>query len=261
MKDKKEIVKQQSDFIEKQKKEAQNFIAKIDKSEIETILLAGSVARGDFFPGKFGGMIDLVVMRKKESKVSAEEVFGPNQDPDIPFHCIKSGDCWFQILFIDYISASDFIKFDEPRKYSILEAEIVYDANGSFEKELAKINEAKKEECASWLKDKIAYINYLLSDYKKDRWFRRDAFLQMHENLNTAIRMGVCGLYYKNNSYAPAEDRQLYYSLSLENLPDNYEKVLVKLKNQNSKSFSNYRKREELFRKTILAFVEEENVK
>lgn len=259
VKDKKEIARQQADFIEKQKIEAKSFIDKIDKLEIETILLAGSVARGDFFPGKFGGMIDLVVMRKNGSKVTAEDIFGPNQEPDIPFHCVKLGACWFEILFTDFITASDFAKFDEPRKYSILEAEIVYDVNGSFGNELKKINELKKEECALELKNKIGYINYLLSDYKKDRWFRRDAFLQMHENLNTAIRMGVCGLYYKNNSYVPAEDRQLYYSLSLEKLPCNYEKVLVKLKSQKSKSFSNYKKREELFRKTILAFVEQED--
>ena len=195
-------------------------------------------------------------MRKKESRVTAEDIFGPNQEPDIPFHCVKSGACWFEILFTDFISADDFAKFEEARKYSVLEAEILYDVNGSFEKELVKINEAKKEECALELKNKIGYINYLLSDYKKDRWFRRGAFLQMHENLNTAIRIGIICLYYKNNSYAPAEDRQLYYSLSLQSLPADYEKVLVKLKDQKSRSISNYRKREELFRKTILDFVD-----
>ncbi|MDO4505766.1 MAG: hypothetical protein Q4B64_02330 [Spirochaetales bacterium] len=260
MKNKKAIQKQQADFIEEQKKQAKLFVSQIDKTKIETILLSGSVARGDFFPGEMGGMIDLVVMKNKESGITAEELFGPNQEPEIPFHCIKFGDCWFQILFIDFISADDFIKFDEARKFSFLESEILYDPDESYTKELVKINEIKKNECAQELQRKIGYINYLLSDYKKDRWLRRKAFLQLHENLNTAIRMGVVCLYYKNSSYAPAEDRQLYYSLTLEKLPASYEKIIHRLKNQNTNCGLNYKRREDLFRKTILAFVEDQEV-
>lgn len=256
MKNKKAIQEQQSTFIEAQKKEVKLFVDRIDKNEIETILLSGSVARGDYFPGVFGGMIDLIVMKKKGSNTTVKDVFGPNQDPEIPFHCIKSGDTWFQILFTDFIDADSFVKFDEAKKFSILESKTVYDPNDSFEKELVRINEIKKEECATELKNKAGYIGYLLSDYKKDRWLRRKAILQLHENLNTAIRMGILCLYYKNNSYAPAEDRQLYYSLTLENLPAGYEKIISRLKNQNTSSILNYKKREKLFRKTIVAFLE-----
>ena len=38
------------------------------------------------------------------------------------------------------------------------------------------------------LEEALGYIHYLISDYKKDRYYRREAFVQMHENLNTAIR-------------------------------------------------------------------------
>ncbi|MCQ2386410.1 MAG: hypothetical protein MJ078_07045 [Clostridia bacterium] len=59
-----------------------------------------------------------------------------------------------------------------------------------------------------YFRNSVFALECLLSDYKKDRWLRRKAILQLHENLNTAIRMGILCLYYKNNSYAPAEDRQ-----------------------------------------------------
>jgi hypothetical protein len=54
----------QKDYIQKMKKNANDFIDFIDKKEIETILLSGSVSRGGYCPGKNGGMIDLIVMKK-----------------------------------------------------------------------------------------------------------------------------------------------------------------------------------------------------
>ena len=70
--------------------------------------------------------------------------------------------------------------------------------------------------------------------------------------------MAVYCLYYKNNSYAPAEDRQLYYSLTLPNLPDNYESLICELKNQNTTSEEDYNRREDLFKKTLLEFIKKE---
>lgn len=50
MKDKKAIILQQKDFIDGLRKKIQEFVASIDKTESETILLSGSLARGDYFP-------------------------------------------------------------------------------------------------------------------------------------------------------------------------------------------------------------------
>lgn len=52
MKNKEFIIEQQKYFIQDLKNKTINFINTIDKSEIETILLSGSVSRGDFFPAK-----------------------------------------------------------------------------------------------------------------------------------------------------------------------------------------------------------------
>ena len=50
MKTKEVIIEQQKDFIQNLKNITYDFINQIDKSEIETILLSGSVSRADFFP-------------------------------------------------------------------------------------------------------------------------------------------------------------------------------------------------------------------
>ena len=78
MKTKEVIIEQQKDFIQEMKDKTSTFIKLIDKSEIETILLSGSVSRGDYFPqkkenGEYNGMVDLIVMRKNGSSITAED--------------------------------------------------------------------------------------------------------------------------------------------------------------------------------------------
>lgn len=122
MKNKTDIIEQQKDFIIEMKAAADNFVTSINKAEIQAVLLSGSVARGDFFPkrdenGEDVGMVDLIVMRNNGSVITAEEIFGSNQDSDSPYHCIKIGKVWFQILFIDFITAEIFSLYEEARKF------------------------------------------------------------------------------------------------------------------------------------------------
>ena len=88
MKTKEKIISLQKEFINSLFYEVKKYVDKFDKSEIQTILLSGSVSRGDFFPGDFGGMVDLIVIRKANSKIKPEEVFGPDKKPFIPYHCV-----------------------------------------------------------------------------------------------------------------------------------------------------------------------------
>ena len=80
-----EMIERQKDYIKIMRNHANNFIGSIDKNEIETILLSGSVSRGDYCPGKKGGMIDLIVMKKERSKITVEEIFANHS----PFHLIQ----------------------------------------------------------------------------------------------------------------------------------------------------------------------------
>lgn len=265
MKNKDFIIEQQKVFIQSLKNKTIDFINKIDKSEIETILLSGSVSRGDYFPrqkenGEYNGMVDLIVMKKQGSNITAEDIFGPDQDPPIPYHCVEVDNLWFAILFTDFIDTNMFSKFEEPRKFSILESKILYDPNNAYKNELAKINQFVQQDLQNNQNGSLGYIHYLISDYKKDRWYRRDAFNQMHENLNTAVRAGVRCLFYINGFYSPAEDRTFYYSHSLPKLPDNYEKLFQKICSQKSNSKRDYFRREKLFMETIVKFIESQKV-
>lgn len=145
---------------------------------------------------------------------------------------------------------------EEAQKYALFESNILYDAEQKYENELIKIKQKATEEIKNKLSGDFGYVNYLISEYKTDRWFRRDAFIQLHENLNNAIKVAVRCLYYLNNSYAPAEDRSMYYSLSLQKLPCDYEKIIAKVCNQNTESKEDYLAREKLFKETIVCFIE-----
>lgn len=261
MKTKEVIIEQQKDFIKEMKDKTATFLNSIDKSEIETILLSGSVSRADYFPeikedGDINGMVDLIVMRKKGSSVTAEDIFGPDQDPPIPYHCVKVDGLWYAILFTDFIDIEMFSHFDEPRKFSVMESQILYDPNNSYKNELEKINQFVKEDSKKFLDNSLGYIHYLISDYKKDRWYRREAFIQMHENLNTAIRAGVRALFYLNGFYSPAEDRAIYYSHSLPKLPENYAEFISQACSQNTDSEADYFRREKIFMEKIVGFIE-----
>ena len=180
MQDKNQIAEQQKSFIEKTVNAVKTFISSLDKTHIQTVLLAGSTARGDFFPGEYGGMVDLIVMRRKNSRATAEDIFGANQEPFIPYHCIKiaegaakKDDLWLEIDFRDAVTLENFEKLEEPRKFSILEGKILYDDGDAYKSELAKILELQKTETARLFDGAMGYINYLLGDYKTDRWYRR----------------------------------------------------------------------------------------
>jgi hypothetical protein len=251
------IISKQKHFVDNCKNEAKMFIDSIRKDHIETVLLSGSVARGDYYPGRLGGMIDLTVFAEPNSNISAEDVFGKNEDPNIPFHCIRKNGTWFQIDFGSSINCEIFQKLDESRKYALLESNILYDLNGKYNNELIEIRKYSRLEQRDKLSNGIHYVGYLLSDYKKDRWIMRDANIQLHENLNTAIKISICCLYYKNGKYAPAEDRRLYYSMDLDYLPENYVKALNEIYRQDFSSHDDYCRREKIFYDEIFPFINE----
>jgi len=240
-----EMVEQQKDYVQKMRDHTNDYLNSIDKNEIETILLSGSVSRGDYCPGKNGGMIDLIVMKKEGSKITVEEMFGKNEHPFIPYHCIRWNGEWFEILFTDFINLNRFKEFNEPRKFSVMESKILYDPNEKYKNEFETIKNFVDEELKNKLKDTLGYIKYIIG--KEERWEIREAYPHMHNNLNKAIELGICCLYYFNGKYSPADDRKLYYTYELEKIPNNYEKLLEKLFEQKINSKEDYERRKRLF--------------
>jgi hypothetical protein len=248
-----EMVERQREYIQKMRNHTDSYINYIDKSEIETILLSGSVSRGDYCPGENGGMIDLIVMKKEDSKITAEEIFGKDEEPFIPYHCIRWNGEWFEILFTDFIDCNKFKELNEPRKFSVMESKILYDPNGKYTKEFEIINKFCEEELKNKLIDTIGYIKYIVG--KESRWEIREAYPHMHNNLNKAIELGICCLYYLNGKYAPADDRKLYYTYELEKLPNDYEKLIEKILEQKINSKEDYERRKKLFMEEFIGIM------
>lgn len=75
-------------------------------------------------------------------------------------------------------------------------------------------------------------------------------------NLNRAIEVAIQCIFYNNNLYAPAEDRRLYYSYTLPKLSEDYSEILKNLYSQDIYSYSDYKRREDLFYKELLPLIQ-----
>lgn len=252
-----EIKQMQHEFIEECRLNAKDYIHSISTDELEIVLLSGSVARGDFMPGKLGGMIDLTVIRKKGSTATPLEIFGEDQEPEIPYHCIQNRGQWFQIAFHNIITESDFSQFDESKKFALLESIPLWTGGGTASLDLDNIRRNLKVELPKKLERALGFIHYYISEYKKDRWIRRGAYSQLHANLDNAINLAIKCLFYINGKYAPAEDRRLYYSYDLPQLPSGYNEMIEQLFNRNIMSYSDYQRRERVFQDKLLPILKE----
>ena len=99
------------DLVKEQEAEVSSLKKIIDSISNEKIvpnkkilgaLLTGSVARGDARKGPFGIMIDVSVVVKNKTDISLEEVFGKDEEPHIPFHCVHvKDDIWIAVKIIE----------------------------------------------------------------------------------------------------------------------------------------------------------------
>lgn len=250
-----EVIAMQSPLIRELEEKIKAFVSSIPKEQLRAILLSGSVARGDYYPGELGGNVDLVVMKDDASSLSAADLFGENVDPGIPYHCIREDDVGYQILFCEFITVERFKRLGEPRKYALLESRALWQKDGCYTEESRAIGGYANSEIAGCLDSSREYISYLLSEYKTDRWRRRQAYPQLHANLNVALQRFVDCLYYRNGKYAPAEERRLYYSYTLPQTPDGYSELINRAFEQNMLSYDDYLRRERLFKQELLSFI------
>ncbi len=250
-----EIRNIQEDFIQELIFTSRRYVDSIDKNSFDVILLSGSVARGDYMPGKFGGMIDLTVILKSDCKINPVAIFGANQEPDIPYHCITFMGYKFQILILDSINETSFYNLSEGRMYALLESQILWESDSGFSNRFKKIKESLPVYLRNKTENSLNYVNYLLSPYKVDRWDKREAKPQLHWNLNIAIQESLKCLYYINGKFSPPEDRILYYSYELEKLPRGYSNIISELMKQSIDSWTDYKRREALFSQNIIQFI------
>jgi hypothetical protein len=249
------IVKLRASDIGFIRQRTNSYVSSIDTEELVAILLSGSVARGDFFPGKLGGMIDLTVFKKPGSQVTAEELFGKNEAPEIPYHCVNRKGDWYQIWLVEILGADGYKLLPEARKYALHESILLWQRADAYSQADGGFKKIAAEETRAAFSARVRGVSYLLSEYKVDRWQRRSEPGQLHFNLNAAIDIAIGCLYNINGKYTPAPDRALYYSYELERRPERYEELLQQLMDIKLDSIENYRNREQLFKRHLLKFL------
>lgn len=264
MKNLDEMRVQQREFVGHLRDLTEKIVEVLDKAQIQTVLLSGSVGRGDYFPGKLGGYVDLVVMTK--GAFDAEAVLGKDLEPEIPYHCVETeidGEkIGFAVDVRSFVSVEEFKDFEEARKWSILEAVILYDEVGRYAQEMEKIQAVKATELKSYFEITLFGVERLVSEYMCDKWMRRGAYVQLHENLNKAVELAIHCLYYLNGSYVGPDNRLSYYTYSFERLPGGssamYGKLMARLMAQKIWSRRDFLRRKALFEKEFLSWLKAE---
>lgn len=254
----------QSSFIGSLILAAKQYVSSVDKTGIQTILLNGSVVRGDFCTQNLGGYVNLVVMVKDEKSFDWEKIFGKAEEEFYIFHCVRKEICGrkigFQIEKRPFESLGYFETLDENRRWAHLESEILYDENELFGRELLKINEVMGNNLCQLMNRSLSYIGELISNYKEQKFYGRDCPQQLHENLNSAIRNAVKCLYYINGKYSAPEERALYYSFDLDKLPLDYENMMKNLYRQHIDSYEDYERRKKIFVEQFFGYLREQEI-
>lgn len=228
-----------SELIREQKNEVDalnDIVLKINRETISAnpkitgALLTGSVARGDARIGPWGVMIDLALVVEDKKDIDLDEIFGKDECPDIPFHCVMLKDNIG--LQIEVIENADLFKI-RSRPESVVfaknEAAIICDKDGVLKK--------WKEECFIITGDQIKSralnnyfrFRYLCGEYRLEKWSRREGWIQIIQNFNEAAECYCNFLYCINKMFIPRKDWLTYLTFELENKPEKHALYMERL--------------------------------
>jgi len=199
-------------------------------NSISGALLTGSVARGDARIGSFGIHIDLALVLRKKSDINIEQIFGKDEQPYIPYHCVSITDKVG--LAIEIMEENDLWKIremPEPVIFAKNESIILDDKKGILEKwkkECFAISEDQKKQRAL---NNYFRFNYLTGDYRLEKWSYREAWIQIAQNFNEANECYCNFLYCINGMFIPRKDWLTYLTYEMEIKPDEHEEFIIKM--------------------------------
>ena len=181
------------------------------------VLLAGSVARGDARHGPFGLYVDLVVVVERRQDLDLVTTFGPSIEPFVPKHCVKIADTGIALELTTKKDLQDIRSRWESEIYARQESEILYDKTGFLSKwksDAFKITDQQlKNRALGW----FFRCQYLVGDYRVEKWKHRSAWIQMCQIGNEAAECYCSFLYCINRQFIPRKDWLAYLT---ENLND-----------------------------------------
>jgi len=191
-------------------------------------LLTGSVARGDARKGPFGIMIDVSVVVKNKDDISLDEVFGPDQDPYIPFHCVPvKDDIWIAVKIIEEKDLWKIRSESESTIFAMNESIILNDKKGILKKWKDEYFSITEEQAKDRAKNQYYRYCYVTGDYRFEKWSYREAWVQCAQNFNEANECYCSFLYCINSMFIPRKDWLTYLTYEMKIKPAKHEEYMT----------------------------------
>jgi predicted nucleotidyltransferase len=199
-----------------------------NESRILGALLTGSVARGDARIGPFGVMVDLALVVDKKEELDLETMFGKDEEPDIPFHCVSLKDTIG--LAIEVLEEKELYQIRQKQESQIFskhESIILYDPSGLLRKWKEQYFIIDDNQVRQRALQHYYRFCYLTGDYRFEKWEFRKAYTQINQNFNEAAECYCNFLHCINRSFIPRKDWLAYLTYELQIKPADHETCMA----------------------------------
>ena len=198
--------------------------------KIEGVLLTGSVARGDARVGPYGVMIDLALVVENKSDINLDEIFGKDEEPQIPYHCVTvEGNIGLQIEVIEKDRLFKIREKPESAIFAMNESIILSDRRSvltKWKRECFIITDAQIKSRA--LNNYYRFC-YLTGEYRIEKWMYREAYIQLAQIFNEAAECYCNFLYCINRMFVPRKDWLAYLTFELADKPEKHNFYMERL--------------------------------
>ena len=199
-------------------------------NDVSGVLLTGSVSRGDARVGPFGVMIDLAIVVNNRKDFDPEPVFGPDEEPLIPFHCVNVQDkISIAAEILEEPELWEIREESEARIFAMNESVILYDKTGKlseWKKECFSLNAGQIKERA--MRHYYRFC-YLTGEYRFEKWNHREAWSQLSQIFNEANECYCSFLHCINGGFVPRKDWLVYLTYDLDILPERHQDYINKI--------------------------------
>lgn len=198
--------------------------------KIKGALLTGSVARGDARIGPFGIMIDITLIVENKDDISLNVIFGNNEEPFIPYHCVTIQDkIGLAVEVIEIEKLFNIRNQPESVVFAYNESIIIDDKEEILKKWKDKYFKITDEQIKNRSTQNYFRFSYLTDHYHFEKWTYREAYIQVAQNFREAGECYCAFLYCINGSFIPRKDWLAYLTFELNFLPEKHELYMREL--------------------------------
>ena len=158
-------------------------------ANIQGILLTGSVARGDARKGPYGLFVDLTFVVNNQNDINLTKMLGPSIEPYIPSHCVMYKKTGFAINIVTISELNDIRSSHESKIFAYNESIILLDKSKLLQSWKQNKFIITNEDIKRRSLEQYFRLDYLIGDYRLEKWLHREAWTQITYNCNQAHRM------------------------------------------------------------------------